>query len=303
MTAYLIRYGRDPSDRLAAFPFATRAAAQEASLREPFWLPPGSVEGVPDGQGGCHYIVETEEDVTFSNSLMVWIYNRLTGKQLGHFENREKGIRHLFEALPEHCTVHLELPEHVPTFTDREEHDAWIKEHATSFIATAFRGQPKGYDSKTVATLEEARQEAKSLYLDRPVIIYAVCAGRQVHVENYDPSGKELYVAQGRKKREPKTDVQPAPQRTRNRLQPSAFKPIRAGTSIHRILEAAFPGDKTMADIAQQAGLREDQVKHRLRHVLGITHGIAHSTTEDGRIQIILPPGKMPNDLVLAPEA
>jgi hypothetical protein len=45
------------------------------------------------------------------------------------------------------------------------------------------------------------------------------------------------------------------------------FKPLLAGTSTYRIYAAALLGKYTAAEIAKAAGLREDQVVHRLpRH-------------------------------------
>jgi hypothetical protein len=44
------------------------------------------------------------------------------------------------------------------------------------------------------------------------------------------------------------------------------FKPLLTGTSLARICAAALPGKHTVAGIGKAAGLREDQVVHRLRH-------------------------------------
>ena len=79
-----------------------------------------------------------------------------------------------------------------------------------------------------------------------------------------------------------------------NRPKPIAlgkFKPLLSGTSLARICAAAPPGKYTAAEIAKAAGLREDQVTHRLRHGLGAAHGIGHNRDEAGVITIVLPEG------------
>src|SRR5260370_42382470 len=80
------------------------------------------------------------------------------------------------------------------------------------------------------------------------------------------------------------------------------FKPLLAGTSLARICTAALPGKYTAAEIAKAAGLREDQVVHRLRHGLGRAHGIGHNRDEAGVITIVLPDG-VPAEALLAGEA
>src|SRR3979411_677024 len=72
------------------------------------------------------------------------------------------------------------------------------------------------------------------------------------------------------------------------------FKPLLAGTSLARICTAALPGKYTAAEIAKAAGLREDQVTHRLRHGLGVAHGIGHNRDEAGVVTIVLPDGVRP---------
>jgi hypothetical protein len=80
------------------------------------------------------------------------------------------------------------------------------------------------------------------------------------------------------------------------------FKPMLAGTSLARICAAALPGKCTIAQIAKAAGLREDQVTHRLRHGLGRAHGIGHNRAEAGVITIVLPPG-VPAEALVAGQA
>jgi hypothetical protein len=48
------------------------------------------------------------------------------------------------------------------------------------------------------------------------------------------------------------------------------------------------PGKLT---IAVAAGLRDDQVVHRLRHGLGAAHGIGHIRADNGVITLVLPEG------------
>jgi hypothetical protein len=45
----------------------------------------------------------------------------------------------------------------------------------------------------------------------------------------------------------------------------------------------------TVAGIAKAAGLREDQVVHRLWHGLGAAYGIGHNRAENGVITLVLP--------------
>jgi hypothetical protein len=66
----------------------------------------------------------------------------------------------------------------------RDELDRHVVEDADAFFATAFRGRGR-YETVGTSTLEEARAVAPSLYRDRPVMIYALRDGRQVHVENW----------------------------------------------------------------------------------------------------------------------
>jgi hypothetical protein len=97
MTAYLIVYGRDPQDRLAAYACQDRNAARYASLSTLVPRVP------PDGPaGGCAYIIETESDVTFSGRLLLDVYNGLAGDN-GHvnrFESRTTGVQRLLALLP-----------------------------------------------------------------------------------------------------------------------------------------------------------------------------------------------------------
>jgi hypothetical protein len=58
----------------------------------------------------------------------------------------------------------------------------------------------------------------------------------------------------------------------------------------------------TAAEIAKAAGLREDQVTHRLRHGLGVAHGIGQNRAENGVITIVLPDG-VPAEALIAGEA
>jgi hypothetical protein len=58
----------------------------------------------------------------------------------------------------------------------------------------------------------------------------------------------------------------------------------------------------TTAEIAKAAGLREDQVVHRLRHGVGVAHGIGHNRDDNGVITIVLPEG-VPAEALVAGEA
>jgi hypothetical protein len=80
------------------------------------------------------------------------------------------------------------------------------------------------------------------------------------------------------------------------------FKPLLPGTSRARICTAALPGKYTVAEIAKAAGLREDQVTHRLRHGLGAAHGIGHNRDDAGVVTLVLPDG-VPAEALIAGEA
>jgi hypothetical protein len=101
MTAYLIAYGIDPSDRLAATQFPDRAAALAAAR-------PGSPYhvGVPTGHhaGGCSYVVETEEDARALGPLLA-VFNGLTNSGVKKFADRKVGAKRLMAVLPVVATI------------------------------------------------------------------------------------------------------------------------------------------------------------------------------------------------------
>lgn len=102
MTAFLIVYGKDPTDRFAAYAVPQgRTAAIAASLPRRNLVP-----GVPPGShaGGCAYVVETEADVTFGGSLLVDVFKALTGESVKKFESRAVGVKRLLKALEERAT-------------------------------------------------------------------------------------------------------------------------------------------------------------------------------------------------------
>jgi hypothetical protein len=45
--------------------------------------------------------------------------------------------------------------------------------------------------------------------------------------------------------------------------------------------------------------LREDQVAHRLRHGLGVAHGVGHAKDDKGVVRIVLPEGVPAEALVM----
>lgn len=112
MTAtYLIVYGLDPSDRIAAYAFNNRAAARAAENR---LVPSVPVDGygnhAPDrearpGVGGCGYIIEKDEDVAFGGSLLVAVYNALTGCTVNKFESKAVGVKRLMAVLADKATI------------------------------------------------------------------------------------------------------------------------------------------------------------------------------------------------------
>lgn len=97
MTAYLIVYGKDPSDRLALHIFPTRMLAWMAQRN--------LVPGVPPGYhaGGCSYVIDNEQDITFSGRQLVDIYNGLASsdKCIDGFVSRDVGVQRLMALLVE----------------------------------------------------------------------------------------------------------------------------------------------------------------------------------------------------------
>lgn len=104
MTAFVIVYGKDPSDCFAAYRSQTREAAWLASVRLVPGVPPGS------SAGGCGYVIENVGDVTFSGPLLVGVYNALAGTvamgAVKKFENRAVGVKRLL-ALLEKCQARV----------------------------------------------------------------------------------------------------------------------------------------------------------------------------------------------------
>lgn len=95
MTAYLIVYGRDPSDRLAAHAFETRLLAIGGAAS-------GLVPRVPEGArgGGFAMVVENAADVMLSKQRLADVCRGLAGVGPKSFENRDAGIRKLLQLLP-----------------------------------------------------------------------------------------------------------------------------------------------------------------------------------------------------------
>jgi len=78
------------------------------------------------------------------------------------------------------------------------------------------------------------------------------------------------------------------------------FKPVRSGTSLHGIIEGASSG-LPVSGIADKLHLREDQIRHRLRHVLAPKHGIGFAEDASGSVSLVFPKGKGIADAVLPP--
>lgn len=104
MTAYLIVYGKDPSDRFAVYTFPTRTAALAANLTptvpvDGYGRPKDGGEERP-GVGGCSYVVEREEDAPWALPMLAAIYNAATGETVKRFADRPTGVKRLLAALP-----------------------------------------------------------------------------------------------------------------------------------------------------------------------------------------------------------
>ena len=72
-----------------------------------------------------------------------------------------------------------------------------------------------------------------------------------------------------------------------------AFKPIRAGTRLHKLLEAADRGD-TITEMVKvfKEGASEKDVAWWMRYTVRRNHGIDYVTNADGTYRLILPIGK-----------
>ncbi len=76
---------------------------------------------------------------------------------------------------------------------------------------------------------------------------------------------------------------------------------LREGLRLFLLTRSTESGSHS-AEIAKAAGLREDQVIHRLRHGLGAAHGIGHNRDDAGVVTIVLPDG-VPAEALIAGEA
>ncbi len=92
------------------------------------------------------------------------------------------------------------------------------------------------------------------------------------------------------------------PRAPRGALQLGEFKPVRRGSSLHKILDAVAEGGNAVGDIAASVGTDHVRVKHQLRHVLAKKHGIGHMTDSNtGAVTLVLPDGKTLEDAVRQP--
>lgn len=78
----------------------------------------------------------------------------------------------------------------------------------------------------------------------------------------------------------------------------SGVNKMRPGSSLHKILLAASD-NLTMAAIAERTNLREDQVIHRLRYVIGRRYGIDYNVDESGgAVSLVFKDGKSLADVI-----
>jgi len=82
----------------------------------------------------------------------------------------------------------------------------------------------------------------------------------------------------------------------------SKVTPVRAGSSLHKLLDALVPGTNKIDAIAKHADIRDDQAKHRIKFVLATKHGIGHTVSADGVYSIAYPAGHTHETLVKHPE-
>jgi hypothetical protein len=285
-TTYLIVYGADPSDRLAAYRFVSRAAAHAASLPAA-----GLVPGVPPGAtaGGCAYVVENPADVTFGGALLLKVYNGLSGKPpVARFEDRAAGVKRLM------CLLETASTE----FQQPEENNEMARE------AKIGEFKPIGRDTnigKIVAAHQAGTTNIDDLAAqlgmtpEKAVGYLRVARGANgidhaVAKETREltltiPEGVDVFKIAG----EPKTKEQRAPRQPKF----GNFSQVQASSRLGKII-AATPA--TAADIGVLCDLSADDVITNLRRAR-VSHGIDHAVAEDGVVTVCA--YEMPADTVL----
>lgn len=89
------------------------------------------------------------------------------------------------------------------------------------------------------------------------------------------------------KKTTSKTKSAPKPRAPRADRTPGEGKPVRAGTSLAKILGFAIKGDKTVDQIARALELRPDQIRHRCLQVLYTNNGVEIAIDKDsGKVKV-----------------
>ena len=152
MTAYLIVFGKDHTDRLAAYSFPDRASARVASLSALVPRVP------PDGPAGGHaYLVETEEDIIRSPLFgqLVTFYNELSPAPINRFESRTIGVRRLLallaaQARPPNGVASTEgenMPNETPRTRTRR--PITLKEQKIAYNELVIQAQGLGLNIKT----------------------------------------------------------------------------------------------------------------------------------------------------------
>lgn len=255
MTAYLIVYGADPTDRFAAYSYPTRAAAQRASLPAS-----GLVPRVPaDGHaGGCAYVVESETDAPGAGArgLLPALYNALTNSKVERFANRDAGAKRLLAALAEHAILGVDTPTQDATYTHDDYHlkDTTVTKKEEKAAAVLARKQER--EAKKVAAAEAAL--AKKAEREQAKAAKAV-------------------------EKATKTPRQPKPL--------GEFQQVRPSTNLGKIATAVVEG-RTLSEIAAAVTMTEDEVKTHLKRAR-VTHGIDHTIEGDGRVSLMIPENAM----------
>ena len=75
------------------------------------------------------------------------------------------------------------------------------------------------------------------------------------------------------------------------------FKPLRAGTILHKVLEAALSGHLTVQQIAGRVDKKPKTVLALLSQGLGVQHGIGYTTDDAEHVHVVIPDGKTVDDL------
>ena len=184
MTAYLIVYGADTSDRFAAYAFPKRADAWKASTSSRV------VPGVPAGShaGGHAYVIETAQDVTFSGRLLVEVYKELTGANYNSKLNREERVLLLMDGLRAHAIREKNMETNITIEEPTKADTVPLTEAPKRGRKPKAEGAPK----RTYARKDAATEAAKrGVMPDKPIVTSETNKHRQKHFDALEKAANE----------------------------------------------------------------------------------------------------------------